>query len=812
MQKKSKAWKYPSPQPEKENELIRELGIPKLMAKVLINRGITSITEAKQFLYPSYEHLHAPWQLKGVSAGVQRIIKALDQGEKIAVYGDYDVDGVVSAVLLVQVLQHLGGTAEYFLPNRFKEGYGLQKEAVLELKDRGVSLLITTDCGTNSQDEINYAHSLGMEVVVTDHHRPLVSLEKAEAVINPHQEDCPYPYPSLSGVGVAFKLVQALIERTKDQLDPYQYLDLVALGTVADLVPLLDENRVMTRLGLNVINSAPRQGIKALVKASGLEGKPLGAYELAFMLAPALNAAGRLDSADPAAELFLTPQEERAYEIAKFLREENQSRRQTEQRILSEAQKMIEDDPHQVGERVIVLSSPEWHQGVIGIVASRLLDIYYRPVALVALEGDQGKGSARSIAGFNITAALEDCSLYLDRYGGHELAAGFSLPEEHVPALRRELNRLGEEWLQEEDFAPPLYLEGELSEEEISKENAGKLERLAPHGIGNPYPKFFLRGCTLEDWKLVGKDSSHIKFNLSSHGEKFHPILFSGKQHLPRLLPGRKLDIALTIKNGFWKERPVLNLEIKDLSFSDGEVQGDLEVIDHRESENRLWYLRKVLPKTENPIVYGGPLARKKYLQEKVVGESLQDTVVSSKDLEDWEPGKAKTGDVFLFHLPLQAEILEKLIRNVEHPSTKRLHLLYNIDDREINQKILEVAFPTASFIEELYSYITEWISETGGELRQEQLEAFQEQRGLNGNRAWIEKALKALEEAGLIAPGDEGWMLFTGREEKVKDQIEKTTFYRKYFKLREDSLNFQDFLLTASKKEILDFILKSLS
>jgi len=806
MIKRPNHWKYPDPCPELEKEFSRQFRIPVPVARALINRGITNHRDAERFLHPSLDYLHSPGDLKGITSAVARIFEALEKGEKITVYGDYDVDGIASAVLLTLALRSLGGEVDYYLPNRFQEGYGLQKEALLPIREKGSSLLITTDCGTNSREEITFARELGIEVIVTDHHQPRMSSGDAVAVINPHQEECSYPWPSLSGTGVVFKLVSALLDKAGETLDPCLYLDLVALGTVADLVPLLDENRILTRQGLELINSNPGLGIKSLLEASGAEKKQVGAHELAFILAPSLNAAGRLGSAEPAAELLITGQEERAREIAGFLRQENLNRRQTEQKILEEARSMVEESPERAGKMVIVLASQGWHQGVIGIVASRLLDLYYRPVVLIALEGGIGKGSARSISGFNITAALQECSFCLERFGGHEQAAGLTVSEENIPQLREKLNQLGNQWLKDEDLFPRLPMEGELDEDEIDQELAFHLEKLAPHGVGNPYPLFCSRGWQLEGWRQVGKDKKHIKFDLAGSKKKISPILFSGAKHLPRLTPGRRIDLALKVANGTWKERSVLNLEIKDLHFVDGEAIEGLEVIDHRNTKERLSYLYQVIPRVEYPLLYAGTGARKNFLEKKlsrhISGEKL---LYAGKINGEMTCPKAMV-DLFLFHLPVQRDIVEKIIMNCIQSSTLRVHLLYNINDREINRKILEAAFPSLSFIQRLCCHL-EACSNPGSVVDRGDLLALEEVREHQGGETLLRRSMSILEEAELVTPQEKGWQLNYSERPYLEEMLADVDSYREACSLMEECSAFQDFMLEASKEEILEHL-----
>lgn len=805
-----KLWKHPSSKEELERELAAALEVPAPVARVLINRGISTPDKARAFLYPSLEQLHDPMLFKGMPGAVERICSALEKGEKITVYGDYDVDGIASTVLLVSFLRRLEAEVDYYLPNRFQEGYGLQKEPIQEIREKGSSLLITTDCGTNSTEELAFAEELGLDTIITDHHHPLVTPGEPVAVLNPHRGDCPYPWESLSGTGVAFKLVCAIRQHTGEDVDPFDYLDLVALGTVADLVPLLDENRVLTCFGLEKINREPRPGLLSLIKASSIEHKKLGAFELAFMLAPSLNAAGRLGSADPAAELLLSAEEEEARETAEFLRKENLNRRNTEQKILEEARSMVEKDPEAAGRRVIVLASENWHQGVIGIVASRLLDLYYRPVVMVSLEEGTGKGSARSIPGFNITAALQECQSLLERFGGHEQAAGFSVEPENIPALREKLNEIADRWLKEEDLVPRLRLEGELSPSEISLELARYMEMLAPYGVGNPSPCFCSRGWELEDCRLVGRDKKHLKFIISREENRVEPIIFSGEKYYTRMLPGRRLDFAFTVKNGVWDKQPVLNLEVKDLYFSDAAAGGGLEIIDRRESSNRLNYLNRAVHRSGNVIVYAGTSTRKEFIINKFprVGEEawrIYTNRVAGEKLKNAE------ADLFLFHLPMYHDILRKIVDNCNLISTLRVHLLYNGGDREINQKVLEEALPDPVEVEKVYRVLADTAG--SGELFNipEVKKLVREGLKWKSSNYYIKRCLEILQETGLIEASKDGWRIRAGQATDWfaggTNELAAAESFRDSTQLQEECSSFQEFMLGSSRREILEYI-----
>jgi len=493
-------------------KLAEALGIPLLLARLLTVRGLSDEEQAAAFLFGGTDLIHDPFLLDGMDRAVERIRRAIDSGEKIRIYGDYDADGVSSTSLMVHLLRQFECDFDYYIPHRIQEGYGLNEAAVEQAAESGVKLIVTVDTGISAVEQIACANRLGIDVVVTDHHEPPETLPDAYALVNPKKPGCPYPFKQLAGVGVALKLAQALTGRWPEEL-----LEYAAIGTVADLMPLVGENRIIVRQGLERMRSTSSPGLKALLAVSGIPVREVSATHIGFALGPRINASGRLISADSAVRLMTTDRREEAEALARELDELNKERQRIVEEMAREAISMVEErmaggEPP----KAIVLSCEDWNVGVIGIVASRVVERFYRPTVILGIDPETGmaKGSARSIAGFDIYRALTHCHDLMDHFGGHPMAAGMTLSRQHLPELERRLCRLAEEWLTEEDFVPLLTADMECSLADVSTEAIRQLERLAPFGMGNPTPRLVFRGLKLDGMRTMGKEKQHLKLAL----------------------------------------------------------------------------------------------------------------------------------------------------------------------------------------------------------------------------------------------------------------------------------------------------------
>jgi single-stranded-DNA-specific exonuclease len=515
----SKTWNILQPPAGAANRLEAELGVSAVLAAILANRGAADPDAARDFLEPSLSRLHDPLTMRGMTDAVYTVARGVREGRRILVWGDYDVDGVTGAALLVDFLRRHTPHVGYHIPHRIDEGYGIDSEALRRHADAGVTLIVTVDCGISNAAEVREARAQGIDVVITDHHEPPAELPPANAVLNPRREGCRYPFKGLAGVGIAFKLAQALSRLIGPGANPdederlFSYLDLVALGTVADIAPLLGENRVLVHHGLEALGASPRPGVRALLETAKIERRPLRASQIGFGLGPRVNAAGRLDRADTAVDLFLTDDVRHARQLADLLERLNLRRREIEARIREEAVRLVEGPPGMLADSILVLSDPSWHPGVIGIVAAKIAERFARPALLISTGHGPGKGSARSVADIDLYALLRGCRHQFTSLGGHSHAAGFSIHEANIPALRRELNRDGSGSVRLPPATRRIDIDALLHFKDIGPGLAVELRRLAPFGQRNPEPTFATRGVRLAcPARVVG--NNHLRLTL----------------------------------------------------------------------------------------------------------------------------------------------------------------------------------------------------------------------------------------------------------------------------------------------------------
>jgi len=490
----------------------RELGVSRVVATILRNRGIDSVAASSKFLSGPLSDLCDPFLLSGMDAAVARIEQALAAGERILVFGDYDVDGVSGTALITRVLRGLGGNVHWYIPHRVRDGYGVSAHAFEEAAQQGAKLIVTTDCGIGAVDEVALMAQQGVDVIVTDHHEPPARLPGAVAVLNPKLPGSAYPCTELAGVGVAFKLMSALSQRLGKSEDAlrHHFLDLVALGTIADVVPLVEENRLLARAGLQLLPQSKKVGLQALLRVAGLENRPLSAYHVGFLLGPRLNAAGRLEHAQAALELLLTSEPERATELATQLDATNRERQELERQTLEEALQMVRDHSDLAQDRALVLGSPDWHEGVVGIVASRLVDRFHRPTILVALRAEESKGSGRSISGFSLIDAIGNCSEWLSGFGGHQQAAGITILARKLAGFRKAFLAECGKHLKESDLVPKTRLECLVEGTDLTTRLVQELEQLAPFGLGNPRPVLGFREGVITRNRVMGREAEHL--------------------------------------------------------------------------------------------------------------------------------------------------------------------------------------------------------------------------------------------------------------------------------------------------------------
>jgi single-stranded-DNA-specific exonuclease len=573
----SKRWEIAPGHPRVEEKLAAALQIRPLAARLLVNRGITSIDAAREFLTPSLQRLHDPFLMRGMAEAVHRLTRSLQNQESIVIYGDYDVDGITATAVLSWFFRDIGVPVPYYLPHRMREGYGLNTEAVRKLADQGTHVLITVDCGITGHHEVQLARRLGMDVIVTDHHQVPPTLPDAVAVLNPHQSECGYPAKELAGVGVAFKLVMALRGRLRQESrwagktpNLRRHLDLVALGTIADIAPLQGENRILVKHGLQELTRSQKLGVQTLKHVTHLAEQTIGPRQVGFTLAPRLNAAGRLAAAKAGVELLLSEDAAQAEKLALYLDSVNRERQLVQAQIYAEAKAAIEADGGADSRWAIVLASEHWHPGVVGIVASKLVEEYGRPTVLIGLEGDTGKGSGRSIAAFHLYNALVACRELLVGFGGHEHAAGIRIDREQVPRFEETLNRVAREQLTRADCTPLLPIDAEVRLQEIDDPLLQFIEQLEPFGEGNPQPMLLARGVEIAGAPtLVGREQQHLRLTFRQGAMHLRGIGFAMGERLTQAQTG-VVDIVFTPQRHVWQERAELQLVLRDLAPHSG--------------------------------------------------------------------------------------------------------------------------------------------------------------------------------------------------------------------------------------------------
>lgn len=566
-----KRWKISDPlneeQIKQKEKIIENVKCPDMIAEMLIRKDLTNIDEINNFFQPDLNMMHDPFLYKDMKKATKRIISAIEKKELITIYGDYDVDGTTSSALLYLGLKKIGANIDYYIPHRMIDGYGLSLSGVDILKENCTELIISVDCGINAIEEVAQINDLGMEIIITDHHNPKEELPDAYAIINPKMIDCDYPYKMLAGVGVAYKLLVAVYSQLEINTEELinKYIDLVALGTIADIVPLTGENRIIASLGLERLVKRYNIGLNALIKIAGLSQKELNSADIVFGIAPRINAAGRMGSAMRAVELMVSNDENESEELAQIIERENSLRQQIDQRTFQEACDIIEKKYKNMDETsIIVVSSDDWHPGVIGIVASKLVEKYYRPSIMITFKEGIGSGSGRSIAGFNLFDALGSVEGYLETFGGHKYAAGLQILIEYVDLLESKLKNYVKENTTEEQFIPPLNIDTKIELYEINNNLLEWLEKFSPFGPGNMRPTFYTEKAMIIGFPYnVGKN--HLKLKVMKDGCNLDLIGFNLGDYLPFLKKGSFVDIAYSLEFNKWQGRTTIQGKLKDL-------------------------------------------------------------------------------------------------------------------------------------------------------------------------------------------------------------------------------------------------------
>jgi single-stranded-DNA-specific exonuclease len=544
------------------------MNVSPIIAQLFINLNLDTKEKIEKYLHPQFSHLHDPHKMFNMELAVERVIDALREGENIIIYGDYDVDGITGVSLLYEALFKLGGKVSFYIPNRLTEGYGLTIQGIKRVLSYNPNLIIAVDCGMTAIEAVDYANSNGMDVIICDHHKTTDAIPNAYAVLNPKQEACSYPFKELAGVGVAFKFVQGLYQFLNYNIEELaRYLDLVALGTAADIVPLIDENRVFVKFGLKRINESSRSGIFALQESSSLLGREIDVSIIMFSLAPRLNAVGRMSNAKAAVQLLTCNSLQQARNLAQVLESDNRVRRDFDDATYQEALQIIENSVDLNKEKIIILTKKNWHPGVIGIIASRIMEKYNRPTVLISIKNGIGKGSARSTSNIDIHNAINSVCYLLDSFGGHKFAAGFTIKEKLIEEFKEGLKKITKKMIQSEDLTPTLEIQSEISLSQLDAKLLKWLKLFAPYGTKNMPPVFVSRGLEIVGNVQMIRDN-HLKFKVRQDGINIDAIFYNFGKYKKKLdRNNKKIDSAYVIEENTRDTHTTIQMHIKDLNI-----------------------------------------------------------------------------------------------------------------------------------------------------------------------------------------------------------------------------------------------------
>ncbi|OLO26201.1 single-stranded-DNA-specific exonuclease RecJ [Alkalihalophilus pseudofirmus] len=661
MLKSNKRWKLAQLEQDKVNLLMEELNLSPIVAKLLVLRGIDTVQAATRFLYKEEVSFYDPFLLDGMKEAVDRIKEAIVKNEKILIYGDYDADGVSSTCVMIYLMKELGANFNYYIPNRFTEGYGPNEAAFRQAKVDGYDLIVTVDTGISAVHEAEVAKEIGIDLIITDHHEAPPHLPDAYAIVNPKKPGCTYPFKGLAGVGVAFKLAHALLEEV-----PSHLLDIVAIGTIADLVPLVDENRLLAKKGIEALQRTTKPGLRAIKKIAGIDGQTVNAEHVGFAIGPRINAAGRLDSADPAVELLTTDDEMVGKEIAEEIDQLNKERKAIVDEMAKEAIAQVETQFPPSDNRVLIVGKEGWNPGVIGIVASRLVEKFYRPTIVLSLDREKGvaKGSARSIEGFDMFVNLSESRDILPHFGGHPMAAGLTMQIEHVEELRNRLNSQADRLLTEEDFIPITNVDLVATLDEISLDVINQLEELAPYGVSNPVPKVMIEEVNIAQIRRIGTDENHLKVLFEHEGTTLDGIGFQLGYLHPEINQAAKISAVGTISVNEWNGHCKPQIFLEDIQVN------EWQLFDWRNAKKLLDNIQS-LPLQKRTLI-----AFQRSTVDKLGLETIKDEIcVHSFDLVDLE-GKY----IILLDLPNSVKQLQELL-SMKEGTPERIYSVFYQED-----------------------------------------------------------------------------------------------------------------------------------
>ena len=559
-------WSLLNPNQNTVSSVKKAFRTSEVIARVLANRNILNPNLARPFFTPNLDMLHNPYLMQDMDKAVERVLKNIKSGKPIMVFGDYDVDGTTGAAALYLAFQKFGADVTYYIPDRKKEGYGLSYHGIEVAKDNGIDLIITCDCGINAFVQVDFANEQNIDLIITDHHTTDTELPKAHAILNPKREDCEYPFKGLCGGGVAFKLITAIGNELNIPLTDYEeIIPLITLGIAADVVPIKDENRVLVHHGLNILKNLEKPGLKTLLELAGLKGH-ISVGQLVFSIAPRINAAGRLGDANRAVELLVTDDQDKARLLVKELDNENKRRQMIQQAVVDEALLKVNAEADLKNENALVLANAGWHPGVVGIVASKIKEEFNRPTIIIALENGSGKGSARSVAGFDLYEALTACKTHLDGYGGHPMAAGLTLSNQKLEDFKKAFIDFANERLTKENLQATLTLDSEMALQDITPRFMEFLDKLSPYGPGNMRPKFAIRNVEIAGApKVIGKTGEHIRFKIKQGLKSYPAVGFGLSNKYEMLITGQPVDIACVVETNEWQGNTSIQMNVRDI-------------------------------------------------------------------------------------------------------------------------------------------------------------------------------------------------------------------------------------------------------
>lgn len=797
-------------------EVRKRFNLKYFIAKTIVNRGYDDLNKINEYLNPNLSMLYDPFLLDGIKESVLIIKEHINKNNKITIYGDYDVDGITSTSILYRTLKKLGANVDFYIPDRLQEGYGINSDAINRIHESGTNLIITVDCGITSIKEVSMAKSYGMDIIITDHHQVPDILPNALCIINPHIKDSKYPFKDLSGVGVAFKLCSALIDE-----EALEYLDIVSIGTIADIVPLTSENRIIVKEGLKRLITTKNKGLRALIKVSGLENMVINTHHVGFILAPRLNAAGRLKSAISCVKLLTTEDENEANKIANYLNNENTLRQELEKKILDEAIMQVENNIDLSTEKFIVLYSNNWHPGIIGIVSSRITEIYSRPSILISVQDGIGKGSGRSIKGFNIYESLKYSSEYLIKYGGHEMAAGITIKSENIEAFKEKINNYANDCLNDVDLVPIIEIESHIKDEKINADAVKQINLLEPFGNGNVAPIYSIDNLVIKNISTV-KGNRHLKLCAHKDGVDYDIIAFDMGSEINKLKVNDLIDVAGYIKINEWNNVEQIEVIAKDIKIKERNIEyfknllktmmdlQDVQIkdiccnnmIDMRGISDKNEYVLKTFKSDEDVAVIVNTRFQLQKLLKYLKRNNFFDYKLSQGEIYEqrvifWNINNAnlinRFKNILFYDIPFNAKMFYNIL--AQNNGDVKIHLLFGDNDLLSNFKDLKEILPRRSDFVKIYKNISKNSNDI---LFKDQIYS-----KFNINTVKVLYCIKVLNETGLINVKESDNIFVLGRnnmDEKI--DLQENENLKSIYVAKDNFLKFANTILRIKFKE----------